>query len=235
MSNTFAVETKSGGSRRMSWIRPPPLFRSFFSWARRTRMSFARFSASMRWSSDQTGAWAWVLVGTLARDTTIEPARTKGQNSFFFQGFLGDNSRLRVEPLRLAMRSCAGLCRVREAMGRGLGRELRTDPLRRARVAEENRPQSDVRGARGDQLERVAAGRHAAHPDDREPGRAIRVEDGGERDRLQRRPRVAARPGAQARRERALVEREPADRVHEREPVRARLLRGPRDRAHVRD
>src|SRR5690349_24776796 len=138
MSNTFAVETKSGGSRRMSWIRTPPLFRSFFSCARRTRMSFARFSASMRWSSDLTGAWAWVLVGTLARDTTIEAARTKGQNYVLFQGFLGRNSRPWVEARGCAMRSSAGFRGLREAVRRGLRCELGADPAGRVGVREED-------------------------------------------------------------------------------------------------
>src|SRR5439155_12743247 len=48
MSNTFAVSTHSGGSSRISSICARPSFRSFFSWARRTRMSFARLRASMR-------------------------------------------------------------------------------------------------------------------------------------------------------------------------------------------
>lgn len=45
-----------------------PDFRSFFSWARLTRISLARFSASMRWSSDLTGAWTCVFVACMARD-----------------------------------------------------------------------------------------------------------------------------------------------------------------------
>ena len=40
----------------MTSIRTVPSFRSFFSCALRTRMSLARLSASMRWSSDLTGA-----------------------------------------------------------------------------------------------------------------------------------------------------------------------------------
>src|SRR5581483_1384131 len=65
MSNTFAVETYSGGSRRICSIETAPDFRSFFNWARLTRMSFARLSASMRWSSERTGAWTWVWGGTM--------------------------------------------------------------------------------------------------------------------------------------------------------------------------
>src|SRR5204863_9327568 len=61
MSKTFAVETYSGGLLRIWSIRAAPDFRSFFNCARRTRMSFARRSASILWSSDLRGAWAWVL------------------------------------------------------------------------------------------------------------------------------------------------------------------------------
>jgi len=48
MSNTFAVETYSGGSSRISSIWTLPFLRSFFSCARRTRMSLALARASMR-------------------------------------------------------------------------------------------------------------------------------------------------------------------------------------------
>ena len=48
MSKTLAVETYSGGSRRVAWNWTVPSFRSFFSCARWTRMSFARFRA-LRW------------------------------------------------------------------------------------------------------------------------------------------------------------------------------------------
>ena len=58
MSKTFAVETYSGGSLRISSIRAAPDLRSFFSCARRTRMSFARLSASILWSRERSGAWA---------------------------------------------------------------------------------------------------------------------------------------------------------------------------------
>src|SRR5881409_4522226 len=49
MSNTFAVETYSGGLLRIVWILTRPSLRSFFSFARRTRMSFALLSASILW------------------------------------------------------------------------------------------------------------------------------------------------------------------------------------------
>jgi hypothetical protein len=72
MSKTFAVETNSGGALRICSIETPPDFRSFFSWARLTRMSFARLSASIRWSSERTGACTWVWGGTM-RAASYQP------------------------------------------------------------------------------------------------------------------------------------------------------------------
>src|SRR5438874_1401030 len=66
MSKTFAVETYSGGLLRICSIWTRPSLRSFFSRARRTRMSFALFSASIRWSSERIGASAWVLGDTMS-------------------------------------------------------------------------------------------------------------------------------------------------------------------------
>src|SRR5919108_9743 len=48
MSKTFAVSTYSGGWRRIFSICTLPAFRSFFNWARLTRISFARRRASIR-------------------------------------------------------------------------------------------------------------------------------------------------------------------------------------------
>ena len=48
MSKTFAVATYSGGFSRIFSMSASPFLRSRFSWARFTRMSFARCRASMR-------------------------------------------------------------------------------------------------------------------------------------------------------------------------------------------
>src|SRR5581483_2637181 len=66
MSITFAVETYSGGLPRICSIRTLPSLRSFLSLARRTRTSFARLRASIRWSRERSGACACVLVGLTA-------------------------------------------------------------------------------------------------------------------------------------------------------------------------
>ena len=63
MSKTLAVSTYSGGSSSSAWMLALPAFRSFFSLARAVRMSLARLSASIRWSSDLSGAAAEVLTG----------------------------------------------------------------------------------------------------------------------------------------------------------------------------
>src|SRR5579859_8292967 len=73
-----------------------------------------------------------------------------------------------------------------------LGFELAPDARRGGWIGEENGAERDGGGARGDELERVTAGRHAAHADDRKRRGPGAVEDRGERDRPQRRARVAA-------------------------------------------
>ena len=62
MSKTFAVSTYSGGSSRIVWMLARLALRSFFSFARAVRMSFARLSASIRWSRDLSGAAAEILT-----------------------------------------------------------------------------------------------------------------------------------------------------------------------------
>src|SRR3954452_25597167 len=56
MSKTLAVITYSGGSSRIVLRLARFAFRSFFSLARAVRMSLARLSASIRWSSERSGA-----------------------------------------------------------------------------------------------------------------------------------------------------------------------------------
>ena len=67
MSITLAVRTYSGGSMSSVWILTLFAFRSRFSWARFERMSFARLSASILWSSDLSGAaledWTGACIG----------------------------------------------------------------------------------------------------------------------------------------------------------------------------
>ena len=55
-SKTLAVSTYSGGSSSRPWIWARPALRSRFSFARRVRMSFARWRASIRWVSERSGA-----------------------------------------------------------------------------------------------------------------------------------------------------------------------------------
>jgi hypothetical protein len=81
----------------------------------------------------------------------------------------------------------ARLYRVPEAARNGLRRELAPDPSRRLGVEEEHGSEGDGGRSGGDQLERVAAARDAAHADDRERHGAVAGPDGGERDRPERR------------------------------------------------
>src|SRR3954454_7263284 len=82
-SKTFAVSRYSGGSRSSPWICVRPALRSRLRVARRVRISFARWSASMRWVSERSGAaptgglvgeWA---AGGMRRGLYTRPAHRK--------------------------------------------------------------------------------------------------------------------------------------------------------------
>src|SRR3954464_1787180 len=62
-SKTLAEWTYSGGSSSRSWMLTLPAFRSRLSVARLWRISFARWSASMRWTSERSGAAVMGLAG----------------------------------------------------------------------------------------------------------------------------------------------------------------------------
>src|SRR3954470_4041157 len=63
MSKTFAVSMNSGGSISRRWMLDRPALRSRFSAARFVRISFARWSASMRWTRERSGAAVVGLAG----------------------------------------------------------------------------------------------------------------------------------------------------------------------------
>ena len=63
MSKTFAVSTNSGGSSSSEWMLARPALRSRFSAARLVLISFARWSASMRWTRERSGAAVVGLAG----------------------------------------------------------------------------------------------------------------------------------------------------------------------------
>src|SRR4051812_27629874 len=65
MSKTLAVSRYSGGLSSSVWIDTRPAFRSRLSCARRVRMTFAFWRASIRWLRLRSGA-AECLVGELA-------------------------------------------------------------------------------------------------------------------------------------------------------------------------
>src|SRR6266498_3211435 len=163
MSNTFAVETYSGGALRIVSILTRPSFKSFFSLARLTRMSLARFSASILWSRDRAGAWAWAFV-----DDTIERASltTSPRGSITHsRGYR------RPRPFDSALvRDAACLVDIAQAERRNFGIELGTNPYRRVGIAEEDCAECDVRCSRCDELERVASCHDSAHSDDRQRG-----------------------------------------------------------------
>ena len=122
-----------------------------------------------------------------------------------------------------------------EAPGRGLALEFFPHSNGRFRIGEEDRSERERGRSGGDQLEPVGTCFDPAHPDDGQSGRTIGGEDGSERDRPEHRTGEAPDPGAELRRERALVENEAADGVHEREAVRPGTRRGSRSRADIGD
>src|SRR5712691_9258936 len=89
MSKTFAVSTYSGGSVRSWWIDWRPPLRSRFSCARRLRISFARWRASIRWTSERSGAaaggWAVgvLMAGGIGGESTYsqDAFKAKSPNS----------------------------------------------------------------------------------------------------------------------------------------------------------
>src|SRR5438876_3873083 len=215
MSKTFAVETNSGGLLRICSICTRPSFKSFFSCARRTRMSLALLRASMRWSRERAGACAWVFATIGARILTVLGARSSLLDFRDLQGFF-DHRNLVCNP--------TGFVWTREPESGHLGGELGADSSGGFRVPEENGPERNRGRPAGDQLERVAARRDAAYADDRQRGGPVAGEDRRQRDRLQCGSRVTPSAGAEDGSQRARIQPEAAHRVHEREPVRTRRL-----------
>src|SRR4051795_1636909 len=83
MSNTFAVSMKSGGSISNRWMLARPALRSRLSAARLVLISFARWSASMRWTRERSGAAVLGLAGVfvaggMGGESTALAASDKG-------------------------------------------------------------------------------------------------------------------------------------------------------------
>src|SRR3954453_14710788 len=84
MSNTFAVSMKSGGSISSRWMLARPALRSRLSAAPFVLISFARWSASMRWTRERSGAAVVGLAGVfvaggMGGESTALGAADKGQ------------------------------------------------------------------------------------------------------------------------------------------------------------
>src|SRR3954462_690663 len=85
MSKTLAVSMYSGGSSSRTWMFARPAFRSRFSAARLVRISFARWSASMRWTRERSGAAVVGLAGVfvaggMGGESTALRASDKGSS-----------------------------------------------------------------------------------------------------------------------------------------------------------
>src|SRR5918996_3110079 len=167
MSKTFAVDTNSGGSRRIDSMWTTPAFRSRFSCARLTRTSFARCSASILWSSDRAGACACVFELTMSRTSLPRPvAGSSGNVLRNLQGFLCCLNCLRREEASGLADGAPDFARRRESARSELGGELGADPRGRERVSEEHRSEGHGARAGRDELERVTSRDHSAHADD---------------------------------------------------------------------
>src|SRR5215204_6111913 len=183
MSKTFAVSTYSGGLPRIESIWTLPSLRSFFSWARRTRMSLARLSASMRWSSERTGAWAF---DESTRGGSLPPSSARSNRLFLpvFQVFF--------HSLGTVVSEADGVLDRGESETLDLVEELGANTRGRAGVGEEDGSERHRGRAGGEQFEHVSARTDTAHADDRERRRAAARVHRGERDRLERGAREPA-------------------------------------------
>ena len=198
-----------------------PAFRSFFSLARAVRMSLARLSASIRWSSDLSGAAAEVLTGAGMWAASIAAARGRARGCWPISAKFTSTStrgrgtrRLEIERSDSSAATAIAGPRVAEALG----------------------PDRDQGGPGGDQLERVGAARRPL-PCRRSAAGSRR------RRRASARPRSAAPPGRRGRRGPAAmpgpaggrIDRARLQRVDQRDRVGAALLGGDGDRGGVGD
>ena len=183
-------------------------------------MSLARFSASIRWSSDRSGAWACVFDVTMS-DESSNP-QPLGQAELFspiLQGFFQSDNGNAVR-VRADSRN-----RARDGLGRRARRRIRAGA---AGSAKSTVPSATAVAPAATSSSASSPVRDAAHPDDRARRPPVRT-----RRRTRARsacsagPRVAAERRAELRAQRARVERQAADRVDERQPVRAGGRRPP--------
>src|SRR3954447_979473 len=203
MSITFAVDTYSGGLPRIVSIRTRPSLRSFFSFARLTRTSFARFSASMRWSSDRRGACVGVFEAGMAGRPILPTCPLRSSEGFcgelqrFFRGMRGavfvvhpDNSELFANP-----RGCVG-------------------------IGEQHGAERNVQRPARDELDDVMRSGDAAHADDRELRRRVARVHGRERNGFERWTGETAAAARKDWLQRVRIQSKSAKRVDQREAVR---------------
>ena len=227
-----------------------PALRSRLSCARRVRISFARWRASIRWTRERSGAATVGLVGRLGRwrhgrRVYIRIAafdKPWGTNSPRPQVEVEDACRGVDGNRRLCRAFRAAMCYARAGRRRGapaaVCRECFAD--RAASSAAIRAPASGSRNdsvptatrsapARGDRRRGVRTGRRPCRRSGARPRCGPR--DLGERDRADRRPGHAAGAAAEPRLARAArVDRHPAQRVDQRHGVGAVLPRRPRRR-----
>src|SRR4051794_36701814 len=213
MSKTLAVWVYSGGWSSSVWIDARPLLRSRLSCARRERTTLALSRASRRWVSDRSGA-AECLVAVLVAGGTRAPIL-----------------HLHFRPARLIRRICIDL-HLRSSfvhIGRRCSRNLQgfqlvADARAGIRVTEGLGSDGDERGTRAEQVAGVVSPCYAAHPDDRDRDSGGDESHLCKRDRADRGARQSAGPAAEPGLRGARRQRHRAQRVDERDGVRAGLL-----------
>ena len=131
------------------WMLALPALRSFFSLARAVRMSLARLSASIRWSSDRSGAAAEVLTGAGMWAASIAAGRGRARPSkpISLEIHLNLESRFR-QPVLDGSATSTGFKR---------SGNLARNPLAGPRVTEVLGSDRDQRSARGEEFDRVGA------------------------------------------------------------------------------
>ena len=201
----------------------PPL-RSRLSWARRVRISFARWSASIRWTRERSGAATVGLVGRLRRWRHGRRVYIVDRGSASRNGANSPGPQLEVEPhggrldgilhaLQGFLQPLCATC-ARAAHRRAAPRlpatavqtraSSRGDPRAGERIAERLGPDGDEIGARvaADRVRGVRTGRRPCRRSGSRPARAT-SRDLRERDRADGRPGHAAGPAAEPRARRA--------------------------------
>src|SRR6186997_1080567 len=225
MSKTFAVSTHSGGSSKIVSMLSRPALRSRLSCARRTRTSFARWSASILWSSERAGACACDFVVTMSRTSLpMFPGRSSRTVLRDLQVFCCCPRRLHDRRLCRSVSNRLPLCHRTGAFVVELG----ANPRRRPGIDEEHCPERDGARPGGHEIVCITRREDPTHAHDREIDGLRACVDAGEGDGSQPRAGVAAGAPREFRTMRLRVDCEPTDGVDQRQAVGPGVCHGAR-------